>query len=419
MLLFFVLAILLGWLVSGVGLFLFLYLAAYLIWHLLNIYRLERWYHQRKEIYPPQGSGIWESVFHQIYLLQQRNRRRKKKLASILSRFNKSTSALPDATVVLNASGHIEWFNKSARRYLGLKANKDVGQRIENLIRNPRFVDFMQAGDFTDPMEMLSPVNNEQFLSIRVVHYGSNQRLLVVRDITRIHHLERVRQDFVANVSHELRTPLTVISGYLENIIDAEDDSSLKWNSILLQMHSQAQRMNTIVEDLLLLSRLESSEVVKTDAVINVSVMIYALCEENALLHDNSTHNLHLELDDSLLLKGDEKVFYSIFANLIFNALHYTPEGGRIDIRWSRKGKGAFFEVTDSGVGIGVQHLSRLTERFYRVDSDRSRDSGGTGLGLSIVKHGLDCYGGRLDIESRLGQGSTFRAWLPAKILAG
>lgn len=407
-------ALFVGWLMGRPETLLLIAMTGYLAWHLRNLYRLERWYHKRKHFHPPQASGIWGEVFHDIYLLQQRNRKRKRKLARMLSRFNESTSAMPDATVVLTEDEQIEWFNKAAERYLGLNPKKDVGQRIDNLLRHPSFVNFLARGDFAKPLELPSPMGNELTLSIRVVPYGNRRRLLVARDITRMKHLERVRQDFVANVSHELRTPLTVIAGYLENMADAGDECAGRWGKSIAQMQEQSRRMIRIVEDLLALSRLEADNGAPPHDPVSVPAMLAAIREEAVALSGEAAHDIRLDADQSLWLRGGEKVLYGVFSNLIFNAVQYTPPGSVIRIRWYREGEHLYLDVRDSGDGISAQHIPRLTERFYRVDPGRSREHGGTGLGLAIVKHGLERHGGWLEVESRLGEGSLFRCVFPA-----
>ena len=409
-------ALFVGWLIGYPQTLLLIAMGGYLAWHLYNLYRLERWYHKRKRFHPPEAGGIWGEVFHDIYLLQQRNRKRKRKLARMLSRFNESTSAMPDATVVLNADDQIEWFNKAAERYLGLNPKQDVGQRIDNLLRHPSFIEFLSRGDFSKPLELPSPMGNEHTLSIRVVPYGNKRRLLVVRDITRMKHLERVRQDFVANVSHELRTPLTVIAGYLENMADAGDECSKRWEKSLAQMQEQSRRMIRIVEDLLALSRLDTDDGAPAHDAVAVPAILAAIREEAVALSGEAKHDIRLEADRELWMRGGEKVLYGVFSNLVFNAVQYTPPGSAIRIRWYQEGDELRLEVRDSGPGISAQHIPRLTERFYRVDPGRSREHGGTGLGLAIVKHGLERYGGHLEIESRLGEGSLFRCVFPARL---
>jgi two-component system phosphate regulon sensor histidine kinase PhoR len=412
----FLAALLIGFLVGYPQTLLLIAVSGYLAWHLVNLYRLERWYHRRKRFHPPEGRGIWGEVFHHIYQLQQRNRRRKRKLGTILSRFNESTGAMPDATVILTEDGGIEWFNKAATQYLGLRPKQDIGQRIDNLVRHPRFVTFLSQGDYEHSLEIPSPQENGGVLSIRIVPYGKKRRLMVARDVTRLKHLERVRQDFVANVSHELRTPLTVIAGYLENMADANDEFARRWGKSVGQMQEQTTRMIRLVEDLLLLSRLEAHEKAFSLDAVAVPALLASVKEEAQSLSGEVGHEIALQADQDLWLRGNEKILHSIFANLAFNAVQYSPDGGKITLRWFQDANGVCFEVEDSGIGIAPQHIQRLTERFYRVDAGRSRASGGTGLGLAIVKHGLDRHGGQLTIRSVPGKGSCFRCTFPANL---
>ena len=410
-------ALFFGWLFDVSHGALTLALMGYLAWHIYNLYRLERWYDRRKKTEPPVAAGIWGEAFQHIYQLQRSNRQRKKRLATILSRFKESTAAMPDATVVLTEDDHIEWFNKAAKRYLGLQTKQDVGQRIDNLIRHSRFSEFLARGDFSEPLEMVSPLDDQRYFAFRVVPYGNQQKLLVVRDISRLKRLERMRSDFVANVSHELRTPLTVLSGYLENMMDDDSNETEHWSKSLHQMQGQTQRMTRLVEDLLMLSRLEDEEKSAVRDLVAVPAILSSLMEDARMLSGERQHEITLEADESTWLRGSEKELSSAFSNLLFNAVQYTPEKGHIAVRWYRDGEGACFEVKDDGIGIAAQHVSRLTERFYRIDAGRSREYGGTGLGLAIVKHVLDRHAARLEIESRPGQGSTFRCVFAGKLL--
>ncbi|NOY62736.1 MAG: phosphate regulon sensor histidine kinase PhoR [Gammaproteobacteria bacterium] len=410
-------ALLLGWLVGVPHGAFTLALIVYLGWHLYNLYRLERWYQRRKKREPPDAAGIWGEAFNHIYQLQRSNRQRKKRLASILSRFNESTAALPDATVVLTRDDCIEWFNKAAKRYLGLQAKQDIGQRIDNLIRHSRFSEFLARGDFSEPLELVSPLDEQRYLSFRVVPYGNKQKLLVVRDISRLKRLERTRSDFVANVSHELRTPLTVVRGYLENMIDGAAHEAKQRAQCLQQMQAQTERMIHLVEDLLMLSRLENEEKMVACSAVAVPAILVALLDDARTLSGKRGHHVTLESDTSVWLKGRERELSSAFSNLIFNAVLYTPNGGHIALRWYRDDENVCFEVQDDGVGIAAQHVHRLTERFYRVDAGRSREYGGTGLGLAIVKHVLDRHEARLEIESQPGRGSLFRCVFTKSVL--
>lgn len=410
-------ALFFGWLIGVPHGAFTLALMGYLAWHVYNLYRLERWYYRRKKSEPPNAAGIWGEAFEHIYRLQRSNRQRKKRLSAILSRFKESTAAMPDATVVLTDDDRIEWFNKAAKRYLGLKSKQDVGQRIDNLIRHSRFSEFLSRGDFTEPLEMASPLNADQYFSFRIVPYGNQQKLLVARDISRLKRLERMRSDFVANVSHELRTPLTVLSGYLENIMDDGGNDAAQWDKCLQQMSGQAQRMTRLVEDLLMLSRLEDEDKTAVRDPVAVPAILATLVEDAKALSGERVHHITLEADASLWLRGSEKELSSALSNLIYNAVQYTPEHGHIDVRWYRDGEDACFEVKDDGIGIAAQHVNRLTERFYRIDAGRSRESGGTGLGLAIVKHVLDRHSARLEIDSLPGVGSRFLCVFPQKLI--
>lgn len=387
---------------------LLLTLGIYLFWHLYNLNRLVRWLNESKSFQPPEASGIWDVAFEHIYRLQQRNQQRKRNLSRLLKRLHKMTSALPDATVELRPdSEEIEWWNTAAARYLGFEYPRDNGQRISNLIRHPAFLEYLHADDYTQGIEIPSPVNEGQTLRIRIVPYAGDRRLLVARDMTHVQKLERMRQDFVANVSHELRSPLTVVSGYLETLLD-DDGLDSRVADPLRSMQKQARRMNRLVEDLMLLSRLESDEPGLGGSIVNMPKLIALAVEQAREFSGQEGHGIETEVDEMLCLSGVENELYSAFSNLLLNAVRYTPAGGHINVVWKRDGESAMFSVTDTGPGIEAHHIPRLTERFYRVDAGRSRARGGTGLGLAIVKHVLLRHQGRLEISSEPGRGSCF-----------
>ncbi len=391
---------------------LLLVLIVYLGWHLYNLNRLVRWLRESKSFKPPEASGIWDEAFEHIYRLQQRNQKRKRNLSGMLKRLHKMTSALPDATVELRPdSEEIEWWNTAAARYLGFEFPRDSGQRISNLIRHPAFLEYLHSGDYSQGVEMPSPVNEGQTLRIRLVPYAGKRRLLVARDMTHIQKLERMRQDFVANVSHELRTPLTVISGYLEALIDEDPDE--RCLAPLQSMQEQTRRMSRLVEDLMLLARLESDEPGHATRVVNIPELVAQVVSQAKTFSGREGHRFEVDIEDNLCLVGVESELYSAFSNLVLNAVHYTPAGGSIRVNWAREGEYALFSVTDTGPGIEAQHIPRLTERFYRVDAGRSRARGGTGLGLAIVKHVLLRHQGRLEIDSEPGRGSRFSCRFP------
>ena len=406
--------ILVGLLFGHVLTLLCLSLAGYAGWHLFNIWRLARWLAAGKATPPTDSHGIWAEIFSNIYRLQQRHRKRKKKLGNMLRRFQKATAAIPFAMVVLRASDEIEWWNDAATQVLGLRYPQDVGQRIGNLIRNPDFVACLGREDYDSPVDVASPHDEQLLLSVQIVPYGKNQRLLVARDVTQFRSLEQMRRDFVANVSHELRTPLTVLLGYLEALADDPAGQPGSWRTQVSIMREQAERMHRIIDDLLTLARLESKNEIESSQPVNVAAMLEPVRVDAERLSGEERHQISLAADTDLWLDGNSDELRSLFSNLVFNAVRYTPAGGKIDMRWYADQSGAHFEIRDSGIGIPARHLPRLTERFYRVDNSRSRQRGGTGLGLAIVKHVLLRHGGNLHIESASGRGSVFRCDFPA-----
>ncbi|WP_428636930.1 phosphate regulon sensor histidine kinase PhoR [Shewanella sp.] len=388
---------------------------ALLAWHYKQISRLNYWLWRDKRLTPPNGSGSWEGVFNGIYRLQGKNRKRVSQLAYLLARFRQGAEALPDAAVVLDSENNIAWCNKLAQLLLGLVWPQDNGQRIDNLIRHPDFAKYLRQADFDEPFELTDTHSDGRVLEIRIMDYGSGQRLLIARDITRIRQLEGMRKEFVANVSHELKTPLTVLQGYLEMMQGMADPDSPNLKAVS-QMQQQTNRMRSMVEQLLVLSRIEDGSAVNLETKVNMGHLIDTLKEEaQALAMDQ--YELTIQAEPGLNLYGSEVQLRSACSNLVSNAIRYTEPGGKIDIRWKRVPLGAEFSVTDTGEGIAPQHLTRLTERFYRVDSARSRQSGGTGLGLAITKHALSHHQSDLMIESKLGVGSRFSFIIPNHLL--
>ncbi|GAC1620802.1 MAG: phosphate regulon sensor histidine kinase PhoR [Nevskia sp.] len=385
-----------------------------LILHLSRLARLSAWLVQPKLIDLPVLGGIWGEVFDGLLNLQKRNRKRKRKLAAILSEFQASTEALPDGAVVLGPNGEIIWFNPAAQALLGLRLHQDLGLRIANLVRKPAFTEYFAAADYSGEVEAGSPVNAAIVLSFRIIPYGNGQRLLIVRDVSELRRLETARRDFVANASHELRTPLTVLRGYLD-VMEPETHTGgalESWSAPLREMRNQSARMESLIHDLLKLARLESDVIHTRQDLLDVPRML-ARTQEEAKAISKGQHRFEFDIQQDLRLYGRETETQSIFTNLISNAIQYTPAGGVVSVSWKSDDQGAVFRVADSGIGIAEKDLVRVTERFYRVDVGRSRASGGTGLGLSIVKHALEHHEGRLTIESELGVGSTFSCHFP------
>jgi len=379
---------------------------AVVAWHYLRLWRVLRLLREARRLVAPIGRGVWGELESLLYRRQRESLVRKRRLAAILRVYRQVAAAVPDGAVVLDRQAlAIVWFNNAAERLLALRYPRDLGARFTNLLRTPRVLEWINGPDRLEPLLDLGvPGNDSVRLSLRLIAYTDQQWLLVVRDISHLMRLEQVRRDFVANVSHELRTPLTVIHGYLDLI---EPDDNPEWAPIILQMRSQTERMAQIVEDLLMLSRLEEQHRLSDETVVMSSLLPTLQREAQAL--SRGKHTITINDEAHCNLSGSLKELHSAFSNLVSNAVRYTPDGGTITLRWQRcDDGGATLSVTDTGVGIPAQHIPRITERFYRVSSSRSRDSGGTGLGLSIVKHVLARHHAQLLIESEVGVGSRF-----------
>ena len=328
---------------------------------------------------------------------------RSRRLAANLHDLRRAAGNLPDAIVLLDQDQHVRWFNHAAESLLGLRRPQDRGVVLRDKLHNSELAGWLEEPSPEPLNDVSAPGQPSRHINVTMLPFGQRQRLLLARDISHMSRLEQIRRDFVANVSHELRTPLTVIHGYLE-LLDPEDVPHLA--PVLGEMRAQSKRMGQIVEDLLTLSRLETQDHVSEERVQMAPLLATLRKEAEAL--SQGRHTITMESTAELDLLGSPKDLHSALSNLVSNAVRYTPTGGRITVRWERTAEGANYSVTDTGYGIPADHLSRLTERFYRVSSSRSRDSGGTGLGLSIVKHVLGLHQARLDIRSMPGQGSTF-----------
>ena len=327
----------------------------------------------------------------------------------MVDQFRQSTEALPDAAVVLGPHDEIEWTNKAARDVLGLQQG-DKGQRILNLIRYPDFIHYLKSGKYNDAIILPSPVDNRIILAVRIVSYGAGLRLLLAQDVTQLKQMERMRKDFVANVSHELRTPLTVLKGYLETLQDIDDGDSPLLTGSLEQMLSQTERMQHLVDDLLLLTRLETQR--KKSECVDVPALLNQICKEGGQLVQTQ-NRIALDIATKVHITGDEQELRSAFTNLLDNALKYSAEDTLVNVRWYRNGHSIVLEVEDCGEGIAPSDIPRVTERFYRSEVKRNRKVSGTGLGLAIVKHVLMRHDARLAIVSELGKGSRFSCHFP------
>ena len=409
-------AAVLGWMAGQVLLALLIAVSGSLVWQLWQLYRLERWLRDDKDAGLPQSGLVWEGIAARIDRLRRQNRKRKRKFGRLLEQFQQATAALPDAAVILGEDDKVVWCNGASQPLLGLAPGRDVGLPVANLLRNPEFVAFLNQRRQGDSVEFPSPVDDVRVLNARIVPYGKKQRLLLATDITRVRRLEQMRRDFIANVSHELRTPLTVVIGYLETLLDSDNPALEDWRRPLRGMRQQTGRMLHLIEDLLLLARLESQKDRTPGKPVAVPALLADIADDAIALSGDQNHRIDLCAEPRLWILGCEKELRSAFSNLVFNAVRYTPAGGRIAIRWFADDSGIHLAVEDDGEGIASQHIPRLSERFYRVNRDRSRGSGGTGLGLSIVKHVLNNHRGRLRITSELGKGSLFVCEFPGEL---
>ncbi len=408
-----VVSVLTGLMFGHMAWFLVLALSLFLARWFWQLYRLDEWLASRRR-QPPEAWGIWGHVFDEYHRLRRRQYKSKKRLARVIREFRESTAAMPDGTLVLDADFHILWCNEAATRLVGLVTQRDLGQAVTNLIRSPRFARYLDDGEFEQPIEIQSPVDDARTLMLRLVPYGNSQYLLIIRDITRLVRLQAMRRDFVANASHELRSPLTVLAGYLDMLATGHELGP-EWDRPVAEMQAQCRRMTNLLNDLLELSRLETDESdAPYDEIVNVEGLIRRICKD-AEAADEQRHEIRIDVACGCALRAVDGELHSAMSNLVTNALRYSPEGTTVTVIW-RAGDNdtAVFEVMDQGIGIEKKHIPFITQRFYRVSSAYSRKTGGTGLGLAIVKHVLKRHGSELEIESEPGQGSTFRCVFPA-----
>lgn len=385
--------------------------------HALQLSRLGQWLREPRIETIPEASGIWDEVFSLVYQMVKAQKQTKLELAAELQHIVQATTALPDGVAILNEANRIEWFNPLAEQHFGLNARQDVMQDITYLVRQPEFVEYLYDSHHDKPLVMRPVRHNDMVLSIKLVPYGENKRLLISRDITQMEQMETMRRDFVANVSHELRTPLTVVNGFVENLQDMPDLSPDKIRHVLQMMAEQTRRMDSLVSDLLTLSSLENNQNPLRADIVDMPVLLDEVCKDGQML-SAGRHVQHFAMTGPEKFLGNRDELRSAFGNLISNAVRYTPDGGTINIAWEVQAGLPVFSVRDSGIGIAAEHIPRLTERFYRVDRSRSRGTGGTGLGMAIVKHIALRHQARLKIESEEGEGSTFSLVFPARRIA-
>jgi two-component system phosphate regulon sensor histidine kinase PhoR len=356
------------------------------------------------------GEGIWEQTFARFRFEHDRAARRKQNYRTLLREVRKSTNAMPDGAVILDEDNEIITCNRAAKQLAGLKRKKDRGQRVDNILRDPELTRLLHSDDYRSTVDMTSPVRDGDWLNCRVVPYGADQKLLLLRDVTERIRLSKIRRDFVANASHELRSPLTVISGYLDAIADDEAMPE-SWAKPVAQMQAQAARMRRMLAELLELSRLESAGPAKLDQPVDVLGLLESTTQ--ALEGHANVARIVIDASSAAKLQGNSAEIETVIVNLLSNAIRYTPADGEISVGWHSGADGADLIVADTGEGIEPEHIQRLTERFFRVDKGRSRDDGGVGLGLAIVKHVLARHDAELIVTSEVGTGSEFRCHFP------
>ncbi|HSH07370.1 MAG TPA: phosphate regulon sensor histidine kinase PhoR [Burkholderiales bacterium] len=395
-------------------------LALRVLYHAAHLAGLSRWLQSpQRATTLPSGHGVWEEVLAELHRTLKFLETEREELSHALLRFRAAAQALPDGVIILDREDRIEWANATARRQLGVDARRDAGSPVVNLVRHPDFVAYLRRSDYGAPL-ILRSTRSDAVLSIRIIEFGADRKLLSSRDVTSEEQLDTMRRDFVANVSHELKTPVTVLSGFVETLADERVElSPVQRKRFLGLMAEQSQRMRHLIEDLLTLSTLESSPTPNDEQEIDMRALCERLRDEAQALSTDH-HQITVDLTSHTTLYGSETELRSAFSNLVSNAIRYSPDGGGVRIGWRVDDGHGVFSVSDNGIGIDPRDIPRLTERFYRVDRGRSRETGGTGLGLAIVKHVLTRHDATLEIESTPGQGSTFSAVFPEpRVLRG
>lgn len=388
-------------------------LFGWLVWSWFHTVRLLQWLQKPGQRSLPDGSGLWQDIFTLLQRREKNRRKHKRQLAETTRRFIRAAEAAPNGVILLNPEGRIEWFNRLAAAHLGLNPRQDRQGILKNLVRTPEFHDFLNRKRSRQGPTITLRLQYEgqapRSITVSRAALGKNQ-LLTTQDTTAAEHADTTRTAFVANVSHELRTPLTVINGFLETMAEMPELPQAQQQQFIGLMRQEGQRMLSLLADLLTLTRLEDRLAPSTPVRINLSALCGQIAEDGRVLSDGR-HSIHTDILPEVFIQGVQNDLYSALSNLVFNAVRYTPEGGRIDVQLQAENHGVRLLVRDNGPGIAPEHLPHLTERFYRVDAGRSRQSGGTGLGLAITKHALLKHGTDLDIRSEVGKGSEFSAW--------
>ena len=380
----------------------------FLLLHMFWIYKLSKWLNNPSLSNLPHGTGIWQHIFSKHYQILKENKKSKKNLVSTLDQFTQAAEALMDGVVALNESNEIIWSNRRSQIMLNLNPKKDTGQPINYIFRNTDLISYLEKGNYEESIKINLDASNTKIIEIKIVMFGEKQKVLIAKDISQAMKIESDRKEFISNVSHELKTPLTVISGFIETLEDMFANNGKEHKNILKMMGDQAYNMSKLIDDLLLLSNVESSLFQNRSEKLTIDTIINKI-KKDILILNVKNHKIKYQVSKNLNIYGSKKEIKSAFLNLITNAIRYTNNNGSIFISWGLINGLPIFEVRDTGSGIEQKHINRITERFYRVDVDRSRDSGGTGLGLSIVKNIIKQHDGELKITSEVGKGSSFK----------
>ncbi|GAB3486903.1 phosphate regulon sensor histidine kinase PhoR [Marinomonas epiphytica] len=392
---------------------LLIYTLGSLYWQMYQVYTFHHWLRHSGKKAPPESDGIWGEVFDAVYRLQKKQRKSKRRMRQALTRIESSTAALKEGVIMADSQGNLEWWNNSAAHFFGLMRPVDRGQPITNIVRDPDFFRYFSQKRFGEPLVIKSPAKEGTYLEVQTTLYDKNDHLIFIRDVTRLHLLEQMRKDFVANASHELKTPLTVIKGYLETLDMFKDALPGSLQKGIVNMSEQSDRMEHLIEDLLLLSRLEGNDKREPDQWIKITDITSAVEKAASSLLSNE-HKLIFDIPEEARIYGSYNELYSAFSNLVLNAVKYSPDGGDVNVTWDYGEYSGVFSVQDEGLGVEPRYIPRLTERFFRVDKGRGSKNGGTGLGLAIVKHVLVHHEAKLQIRSQPGFGSTFSCHFPS-----
>ncbi|WP_018417202.1 phosphate regulon sensor histidine kinase PhoR [Teredinibacter turnerae] len=382
---------------------------------MLRISELESWVEATRQrgLQENNLEGVWAEIAEDVVLIIRRYEKDKLRLQQVVERVQQMTAALTDGVIIVDKHHNIEWWNRAAEMQFDFQP-LDIGHKVTNYLRNPKFIKYYEGGDYREPLDTYSVRHEGQHLQFFVHPFGDGDRLIIARDVTRVANLERMRQDFVANVSHELRTPLTVLSGYLETLADTGVLPE-RWGKPMGQMLEQTSRMNRLINDLLTLSRLETDDRDFGQRPVPLLPLLEQIVAEGRALSGERGHEFLINCGEGIEIMGQEDELRSAIANLVYNAVNYTPDGKKVSILVNSDPHELVLKVKDNGEGIESRHIPRLTERFYRVDAGRSRETGGTGLGLAIVKHILLRHDADLKIRSKVGKGSTFSCHFPIK----